>query len=117
MYKGGHQAAPPWPQNMYFRRENIKDSAKGLVYNRLSHFLTTDQHSLMCFKDQRLCMGRKKKEFTFLGCHMTTSVRICVFEAQKFVHLRAIFGNFPDTKYRKVPGAYIMWARKVITML
>ena len=33
MYKGCHQAAHPWPQNTYPRRENIKYSAQGLVYS------------------------------------------------------------------------------------
>ena len=38
---------------------------------------------------------------------MATYVRICVFEAQKFVHLRAILVDFPDTKYQELPGAYL----------
>jgi len=30
----------------------------------------------------------------------------CVFEAQKFVHLRAILVDFPDTKLQELPGAW-----------
>jgi hypothetical protein len=37
---------------------------------------------------------------------VVTYVRICVFEAQKFVHLRAILADFPDTKHQELPGAY-----------
>ena len=36
---------------------------------------------------------------------MATYVRIWVFEAQKFVHLRAILVDVPDTKYQELPGA------------
>jgi hypothetical protein len=32
----------------------------------------------------------------------TTYVRICVFEAQKFVHLRAILADFPDTNHQEL---------------
>ena len=37
---------------------------------------------------------------------MTNSVQICVFEAQKFVHLRPILADFPDTNHQELPGAY-----------
>ena len=45
-------------------------------------------------------------KFTILGRHVVTYVRICVFEAQKFVHLRAILADFPDTKHQELPGTF-----------
>jgi hypothetical protein len=51
--------------------------------------------------------NQKKSEIKIylLGRHVTTYVRICVFEAKKFVHLRAIFADFPDTNHQELPGA------------
>ena len=37
---------------------------------------------------------------------MATYVRICVFGAENFVHLRAILADFPDTNHQELPGAY-----------
>jgi hypothetical protein len=36
---------------------------------------------------------------------MTTSVRICGFEASELADLRADFGIFADTKHKELPGA------------
>ena len=44
-------------------------------------------------------------KITILEHHVAAYVRICVFEAQKFVHLRAILAIFPDTKLQELPGA------------
>jgi hypothetical protein len=48
----------------------------------------------------------QRKKITILGHHVIISVRICVFEAQKFPHLRAILADLPGTKYQELPGAY-----------
>ena len=42
MYEDGHQAAPPWSQNTYFKREHVKYSTKGLVCPQV-RYLVTDQ--------------------------------------------------------------------------
>jgi hypothetical protein len=49
----------------------------------------------------------RKLKITILGRHVTTYVQICVFEAQNFVHLRAILADFPDTKleHQELPYA------------
>ena len=47
-------------------------------------------------------------KFTILGHHVETYVRICVFEAQKFMHLRAILVDFPDTNHQELPGAWLI---------
>jgi hypothetical protein len=46
-----------------------------------------------------------KLKITILESHVITYVRICVLEAQKFVHLRPILADFPDTKHQELPGA------------
>jgi len=48
----------------------------------------------------------EKLKITILEHHVAAYVRICVFEAQKFVHLRAILAIFPDTKLQELPGAW-----------
>ena len=72
--------------------------------------MNSDQALLNVF--QRLpCNGKNQKKkirklkITILGRHVATYVRICVFEAQKFVHLRAILADFPDTNHQELPGA------------
>ena len=47
----------------------------------------------------------EEKLISFFGHHVATSVQICIFEAQKFAHLRVILGDFPDTKHQELPRA------------
>ena len=44
------------------------------------------------------CWKKTEIKFYHLGRYVVTYVRICVFEAQKFVHLRAILADFPASR-------------------
>ena len=50
--------------------------------------------------------GAARPDLAFFGNHVSTSVRICGFEARNVEDLRPDFGTFMDNKYRELPGSF-----------